>query len=1078
MKQESIDLAHIFQRFEGLAAYRQCLDDLTNKISVTITGLNGLAISLLVYKLHDLFKSPILLIAGSSTEAEDIHDDLDFLSPASSVCYLPEVSDEHRFFPQSESVNDFFVNQTLRNLVDAQNPIVVSSLTALQTRFPTRIRFDKHRLPISVGLKIKRAVLVSRLIEMGYSKVDLVENQLDFCIKGGIVDVFPADEHLPFRLEFDGDTIASIRSFNPESQLSINHVESISINASARALSDDNDYATIFDYLPSDTILFVLHRETIEPQLLEKYYNLLSHQFMTIYHNDLLQCSINFGASIPNIPADSFDNLQRYLSSVKDAVKESLIFIFCSSEAQRERLHSLFKSDGVHVVIGSISKSTEIVEAGIFLYADHDLFKRTRRPTIYRELAREMQLEQVSPQDIMRGDFMVHLNYGIGRFLGLEQVSAFGAVHECLVLEYEGHDKVFVPIEKIHLVHKYKGTEGFIPRLNRLGSTDWERTKLRTRRTIYKISEELINLYARRLESPGFAFPPDTDLQIQMESEFLYDETADQVSATAEIKKDMESARPMDRLLCGDVGFGKTEVAIRAAFKAVSASKQVAVLVPTTILADQHFAVFSQRLRGFPVKIAMLTRFVSKKEQKRTLVDLEGGNVDIVIGTHRLLSKDVHFKDLGLLIIDEEHRFGVKAKEHFKLMRSHIDVLSLSATPIPRSLHLALIGARDFSVINTPPKSRLPVFTEIIPFNKDLIKSAVRRELDRGGQVYFVHNDIQSIALITNKLQDLLPDVPIAFVHGQMKERVLESIMRAFIANEISVLVTTTIIESGIDIANVNTIFINNAHHFGLSQLYQLRGRVGRSNRRAYAYLIVPHFSKIKSEAILKLQAICRYTALGSGYNLALHDLEIRGVGNIFGIEQSGNIHAIGYDLYVKILREALQKQKAIYENKLPEAVIEDPIDVEIVFPYAAFFPEEHIPHQALRLNYYRRLASAQSLSEIDQIEAEIVDIYGKLTPEGRGLFEMHHLRLLCARLAIKKLALGRESQIIWANQAPFKKPLDLLAAIREITARLRLTFKFLPNDNLCLMIFFNSKEPIIEAMKQFLNLLCEAFNL
>ncbi|MCK4640557.1 MAG: DEAD/DEAH box helicase, partial [Candidatus Marinimicrobia bacterium] len=623
---------------------------------------------------------------------------------------------------------------------------------------------------------------------------------------------------------------------------------------------------------------------------MEKHDRISSRTF--IHFNDLGSSNLHFSAVSPVSGIRGLAALEKHVNALYINSLKNNVFLFCANDSQQSRLSTLLQSETISVISAPLSNSFEIPDINLFVYTDIDIFDKKRKTKTFNFLPEDVQHSAFNPDEINVNDLLVHLDYGVGKYVGLNKVDAFGSTRECLVIAYDDGDKVFVPLEKMTVVHKYRSAGGFVPKLSKLGSGEWDRLKLRTKRSIEDVSQEIIELYSMRLKSTGFAYSKDNDFQLSMEAEFSFEETPDQLKAILDIKKDMESDLPMDRLLCGDVGFGKTEVAIRAAFKAVNDSKQVVILAPTTILSDQHFVSFTKRLNKYPISIALLSRFVKKADQKRVLQDLSDNKIDVVIGTHRLLSKDIKFSDLGLLIIDEEHRFGVKDKDRIKKFRANIDVLSLSATPIPRSLHFSLIGARDFSLINTPPKERLPIFTETVSFDKNIIVRAVYHEISRGGQVFFVHNEIKTIASITASLEKMFPDLIIRFVHGQMPEKLLEPIMLDFINNNIHVLVTTAIIESGIDIPNANTIFINNSQNFGLSQLYQLRGRVGRHNRRAYAYLIVSNPSRLSPQAIKRLQTIQRHTSLGSGYSIAIEDLEIRGTGNVFGLEQSGNIHA------------------------------------------------------------------------------------------------------------------------------------------------------------------------------------------
>jgi len=1062
-----------FAKQDSFVSVVNNLSDEKNLFS--ISGLYGSSISLFIYSLFRSLSRTILVVTNDSNEAEYIRDDLDSFPVEAPVCFLPPPASQTAILSDVESLNSFFINDTLKNMSSADSVIIIATFNALNIRFPSLGVFNKYNKFISIGDVLNRDAFVDNLYDLGYTISDVVEEPFEFCIKGGIIDFFPPDSLLPFRIEFFGDTIESIRSFNPETQLSINKVNSFSFHAPAKSTLDNDDSTTLFSYLKKDTIVFFPHGEQLEINVGGISYKNDLLSFPIIRHNDILSSDIFFQSN-PISHINNINDFKNYLHSIHISHPSANIAVYCSNSAQIERLSILIDNDHLSYVSASISRGFEIPEIGLYVFTEHELFKRSHKINFFNKFSRDFSVEKFNPNDIAPGDLIVHINYGVGRFSGLLKIMAMGSMRECLSLEYFGGDKVFVPLEKLNYVQKYIGGGSAAPPLNKLGTTDWERTKLKSRRAVEDISKELISLYAKRVNADGFAFLPDTDIQVSMESEFIYEETPDQVTAIQEIKKDMERKRPMDRLLCGDVGFGKTEVAIRASFKAVSGSKQVAVLVPTTILADQHFAVFSQRLNNYPVNIALISRFVPRSRQIQILKDLADGKIDIIIGTHRLLSKDVLFNDLGLLIIDEEHRFGVKDKERIKTLRASIDVLALSATPIPRSLHFSLIGARDFSVINTPPVSRLPVFTEVITFDSNFIKNTVMREINRGGQVFFVHNDIKTISALCKKLSDLLPDISIAYAHGQMGENDLEKIMRSFIVNEINLLVTTTIIESGIDIPNANTIFINNAHHYGLAQLYQLRGRVGRSSRRAYAYLIIPDPSRINSDGLRKLQTIKKYSALGSGYNIALQDLEIRGAGNLFGPDQSGNIQAIGYELYTKILREALDDFNSNEDH--PAANSNRSPDVEIFCSFPAFLPDIFVSSPSVRLDYYRQLSSADDILVVDNISSALQDIYGKIPAEGQTLISISKIRALSAKLGLKRVNISERSvHFIW-NALPVCSSVDIfLSVIRVSLAATGVSYKYNPHNMLHLVIFPQDRD-IFEITIRLLNLLVVSLNL
>ena len=632
---------------------------------------------------------------------------------------------------------------------------------------------------------------------------------------------------------------------------------------------------------------------------------------------------------------------------------------------------------------------------GLIFLTDREMFGRYKKRHIFRRFYKGIPV--VSADEIKRGDYVVHIDHGIGKFLGIRQQIIDGKRVDLLQIEYQGQDKLLVPVDKIHKIQKYSGVEGLIPPVDKLGSKRWIIRKKKSQEAIEKMAKELLEIYARRKISKGYEYSPDTVWQTEFEATFPYEETPDQLRAIQEVKADLQSSRPMDRLVCGDVAYGKTEVAIRAAFKVVQENKQVALLCPTTILAQQHYRTFRERFAGFPTKIEMLSRFRTPKEQRDILHRLKYGDIDIVIGTHRLLSEDVEFCDLGLVIVDEEQRFGVRHKEKLKKMRASVDFLTLTATPIPRTLYMALSGLRDMSIINTPPPGRLPIKTKLIHFEPELIKEAIMREVNRGGQVYFVHNRIHNIHKVAEQIQKFLPNVSIAIAHGRMRERELEKVMIDFVERKYDVLISTTIIENGLDIPNVNTIIINRADAFGLAQLYQLRGRIGRDIRQAYAYLVVPKGQPITETALKRLAAIEEFTELGSGFNVAMRDLEIRGAGNLLGREQHGCIVSIGFDLYCQLLEQTIRRLKG-------EEIEEEAGPIEIRLEMDAYLPREYISVESLRLGVYKRLAQARSLETIEELKEELRDRYGRIPAVVENLLMIARLRVVSQNLGIKRI--------------------------------------------------------------------------
>jgi transcription-repair coupling factor (superfamily II helicase) len=702
-------------------------------------------------------------------------------------------------------------------------------------------------------------------------------------------------------------------------------------------------------------------------------------------------------------------NLRVLCSSIAEAAREGYkTYILCDNLGQVERLEEIISAeDGSAAIgVGSLREGFALPEAKLRVVTDHEIFGRYKRRHRYPRFKGEGPIE--SYRTLNTGDFVVHVNHGIGQYGGVERLTVEGRETECLLVHYQDRDKLYVPIEQLDLLQKYIGKDGEPPALSKLGGAGWERIKARTKRAIKEMAEELIRIYALRQARSGHAFKPDSRWQKELEASFIYEDTADQSRAAAEIKRDMERPKPMDRLVCGDVGYGKTEVAIRAAFKAVMDGKQVAVLVPTTVLAQQHFYTFRERLAEYPVTVEMLSRFRTAKEQAAIIAGLARGTVDVAIGTHRLIQKDVAFRDLGLVIIDEEQRFGVAHKETFKKMRATVDVLTLTATPIPRTLHMALMGARDMSTIDTPPKDRLPVETEVVQFDEDVIVSAVLREMDRGGQVFFVHNRVESIDTVAAHLAGLLPEVRIIVGHGQMRERDLERVMLDFVDRKYDILVSTMIVESGLDIPNVNTIIVNQADTLGLAQLYQLRGRVGRSRHRAYAYLLVPKGRRLTDVQRKRLKTIMEFTELGSGLKIAMRDLEIRGVGNILGPEQSGYIAEVGFDLYVKLLEEAVKELKG--------EPVEPRVETRIETDIPAFIPDTYVEDPRQRVVFYKRLVETRKTDEVTELALELADRYGQLPEKVHNLLEFQKIRILAAPSGMERIVV-RKAQLVFEGK-------------------------------------------------------------
>ncbi len=832
----------------------------------------------------------------------------------------------------------------------------------------------------------------------------------------------------------------------------------------------------LFDYLDSDAVYYLL-----EPEMIKTEYEDLSEMFLNFYEQEKEKytalpppdkiymraeqveeklhdarkiseisfekkssLTINFGMQDHPVINSQIKLLKNHVGELRK--RNYTVFLACDNKVQLERMTDILEEDAdwINRSVLDISAGFSFPEASFTLLTDHQIFTRSFHRHRKARIKEGMALSSYT--NLSLGDYVVHVDYGIGKYRGLEELTIDGRRRDCLLIFYERDDRLYVPIEEFNRVQKYIGKDGS-PRLSTLGGTGWQKTKARTKKAIVKMAEDLLKLYAIRKAKPGFKFSPDLTWLRQLEASFPYDETPDQLDAIEEIKKDMESTYPMDRLICGDVGFGKTEVAVRAAFKAVCDDKQVAVLVPTTILAQQHQTTFRERLADFPVRVEMLSRFKSRKEQKEIVADLMEGKVDIIIGTHRLLSKDVQFHDLGLLVVDEEQRFGVAHKEKIKKMKKLVDVITMTATPIPRTMQMSLLGARDMSVINTSPKDRLPINTEISEFHPRTIKQAIINEVERGGQVYFVHNRVQTIMSIYRYLSKLLPEIRIAVAHGQMHEKELEEIMLAFLSRHYDVLLSTSIIESGLDIPLVNTIVINRADRFGLAQLYQLRGRVGRSARRAEAILLIPPLRLLTAQARKRLKALEQHTELGSGFHLAMKDLEIRGAGNMLGHQQHGFIEEVGFDLYLKLLKEAVNELK----GEKPEARTEVKMDVELEL----YLPNEYVPYSQQKVEIYQKLAQAGDYESLNDLKLEVIDRFGSLPEQAENLFGMAEVKLLAARIGLAKFVFGdRHLKLIYsADLLPSKKQ------IADLSAQLSNPIEFGATGNFTINLDFSAEK-------------------
>jgi len=1042
--------------------------------SIEITGLAGSLYSFVAGELWCDRESTFLVVAPNQRSAEYIRDDLSVMYGEEVVGYFPrrETHGRGRYF---RATSEEFRIDSLEKILRNEPAIIVAEHEAVSDAIIERGRFEQRTLEIIAGGEYEFESLIRQLVSYGYSKEATVTQPLDISVRGGILDIFPLGAENPYRLEFFGDTLESLRSFSITSQRSIEKKVRVKIPPGlTNDQSDEEPYSYLWDYLPEKSTIFWEAFDTIEtaqdtansnPDFIpdEQFRHIFSYHVPAKAENIV----INFKSTAQDTLRGDLEVLQSQITN--DLLQGNSVYICCENAEQVHRLKKVLEPHKAqHIISQELSRGFSYPSAEIALFTDHQIYSRYKPRRTFQKFAHEEIPKTVDHLSL--GDYLVHQDYGIGVFRGLKKVKQRSGEYECIVIEYQENDKVFVPLQKFHRVQKYQGTEGTSPTIHKLGTNRWERQKRRTLEAVDEIAEDLVELYARRHNIEGHRFSDDTEYQAQMESAFLYEETDDQIQATEEVKEDMESAFPMDRLLIGDVGFGKTEVAMRAVFKSVMDSKQVAVLVPTTILAEQHLTTFEERLQRFPVRISSLSRFRTKSEQANILNKLQSGELDVIIGTHRLLSNDVDFHDLGLVVVDEEHRFGVKHKEKLKKMAERVDVLSMTATPIPRTLQLSLSGARDLSKIETPPKERLPIYTEIASFEDDFIRDVIMREINRGGQVYFVHNRIQNIQTIHKRLVTIMPDVTFAVGHGQMKGHELEQVMYDFLHRKFDVLISTAIIESGIDIPNVNTIIINRADHMGLAQLYQLRGRVGRANRRAYAYLLVPSAQTMTEDARNRLQTLESFTHLGAGFQIAMKDLAMRGAGNLLGVKQSGFIDSIGFDLYMEMINKAIQEKQI--EKGLQPIAASETVDSEIHTAFETYIPEEYIADPDHRIDLYRRLSAANSVDEVDEIEEEFEDRFGPIPVPAQNLTEAMQVRCLANQLGVKKLRVN--SVKVSGTFMPDEKMQNLINYDLMVPTMLELSEslfipKFVPDNQLSFVLKYRQQRNQLETLKYFL---------
>ncbi len=990
----------------------------------------------------------LLLVLEDAEQAAYILNDLELLLSPEEVLYLPASYRQPYALETTDNANILLRAEVLKKISSSKKPrLVVTYPQAVFEKLISQHTLKRIGIVLKKEATVKLSKLNEQLFEMGFERVDFVTEPGEFAVRGGIIDVFSFAYQHPYRIEFFDDTLERLSSFEVSSQRSITTYEHLEILPNTSTVQTTDHRKTILDFFPEKSAFVFGNLDKITAQLdrlyekanatysakkVEAQYppetlfvsgeewlqNCEAKSILLLERSD--QLAVNQQISIKQSPQPSFNKNFKLLIDYldKNHKKGYKNTLFCSHEQQAKRFHDIFQEqeETVHYTteVLSLFQGFEDLEVQWACFTDHQIFERYHKFRLKSENTKKQALSLKELTQMEVGDYVTHIDHGIGQFGGLQKIELEGHPQEAIKLIYGERDILYLSIHALHKISKYNGKEGAVPKLYQLGSKAWKALKQKTKKKVKEIAFDLIQLYAKRREKIGFSCAPDSYLQWELEASFLFEDTPDQSKATAAIKKDMESKRPMDRLVCGDVGFGKTEVAIRAAFKAVDNSKQVIVLVPTTILAFQHFKTFSSRLKDLPVRVEYLNRFRSAKDKTQILKDLAEGKIDILIGTHQLVNKNVVFKDLGLLIVDEEQKFGVAVKEKIRSLKANIDVLTLTATPIPRTLQFSLMAARDLSVIATPPPNRYPIESEVIRFNEAQIRDGILYELQRGGQVYFIHNRVENIKEIAGMIQRLVPDARIGIGHGQLQGTQLEKTLLGFMEGVYDILIATTIIENGLDVPNANTLFIHNAQNFGLSDLHQMRGRVGRSNKKAFCYFLTPPLSALSSDAQKRIRTIEQFSALGSGIQIAMKDLEIRGAGDLLGGEQSGFINEIGFETYQKILQEAIEELKenefkSLYEEQQTEGLKAYVKEVQIDTDLEAYLPDDYLSIVKERLALYQTLSQIKTAEELKDFEAQLIDRFGPLPEQAIELIESVRLKWVAVQLGMERLVLKKK---------------------------------------------------------------------
>lgn len=1088
----------------------------TSQSKTHLKGLTGSSLSLVVADAFRRSELPFLFVLNDKEEAAYYLNDLERLIGPEQVLFYPGSYRRPYQIEETDNANVLLRSEVLNRIVSRKKPaLIVTYPEALFEKVVTRKELERNTLKVNVGDELSIDFVNEVLFEYNFKRTDFVTEPGEFSLRGGILDVFSFSHDEPYRIEFFGDEVDSIRTFDVETQLSDTPVKRISVIPNVENKKMQEKREPFLKYIAGKTVVLTSNMELLGSKL-DKLYSKAQEAYLELQGEvqqsepkdlfcdsaqttELLQEFTRVLLDDPTGLADrtvSFSiepqpSFNKQITLLIDKLNQLdadgyTNYIFCGSQPQAKRFEDIFEDTeqevaGFQTLVFPIYRGFIDHDRKIACFTDHQIFERYHKFQLKNGYAKKQAITLRELTNLEVGDYVTHIDHGIGKFGGLKKIEVEGKQQEAIKLIYGERDILYLSIHSLHKITKYNGKDGTTPKIYKLGSGAWKKLKQKTKRKVKEIAYNLIELYAKRRLQKGFQYGPDSYMQHELESSFMYEDTPDQTASTEAIKADMESERPMDRLVCGDVGFGKTEIAIRAAFKAVDNGKQVAVLVPTTILAFQHAKTFRERLKDMPVTIDYLNRFRTAKQRKQVLENLANGSLDIVIGTHQLVSKSVVFKDLGLLIVDEEQKFGVSVKDKLKTIKANVDTLTLTATPIPRTLQFSLMAARDLSVINTPPPNRYPVETQVIRFSEDVIRDAISYEISRGGQVFFVHNRIENIKEVAGMIQRLVPDAKIGIGHGQMEGKKLEQLMLAFMNNEFDVLVSTTIIESGLDVPNANTIFINNANNFGLSDLHQMRGRVGRSNKKAFCYFITPPYSAMTEEARKRIQALAQYTELGSGFNIAMKDLEIRGAGDLLGAEQSGFINEIGFETYQKILAEAIEELKEkefkdLYadSDKGPKRFVKE---VMIDTDFELLFPDDYINNITERLSLYQKLNTLKTEEELQIYQNELIDRFGNLPEPAVDLLDSIRIKWLAREIGLERIIMknGRMTGYFVSDQESsyYQSPVfgKVLSYVQQQQGQVNMKEKQTRNG-LRLLLKFKQIESVQQAHAALLNIL------